>query len=128
MKPCLDVLFHAYSYEKEQLGIVDTISCEEYESLVNEYKLKRTMALKIKTDITCCSCGEPLTRIKEDGEKEQITLFGCGHAAHHSCIDGNCCPVQGCWDNIKARRSSSVHTVSINQKHSTVSFLFNIDE
>ena len=51
MKPCLDVLFHAYDYEKEQIGIVDTISGEEYENLVKEFKLKRSMALKIKTEL-----------------------------------------------------------------------------
>ena len=30
MKPALDVLFHSYDYEKEQLQIMDTMSSDEY--------------------------------------------------------------------------------------------------
>ena len=128
MKPCLDVLFHAYDYEKEQIGIVDTISCEEYENLVKEFKLKRSMALKIKTDVTCCVCGESLIHVMQNGEKEPITLFGCGHAGHRSCIDGDCCPVQGCWDDIKTEKKAVNRHASIAQLHySVVSFIFNIN-
>lgn len=120
MKPCLDVLFHAYDYEKEQLGIVDTITCDEYENVVKEFKLKRSMALKIKTDVNCCQCGESLIRVLENGEKEKITLFGCGHAAHWSCIDNGCCPVKGCWDSIQASKKTESEHSSVVHMHSTV--------
>lgn len=123
VKPCIDVLFHAYDYEKEQLGIVETITCEEYENLVKEFKLKRSMALKIKTNVNCCHCGETLIRVQENGEKERITLFGCGHAAHCSCVDDGCCPVEGCWDDIKKNRESKTRRSSIVQMHAaTVGF------
>ena len=122
LKPCIDVLFHAYDYEKEQLGIVDTITCEEYENLVKEFKLKRSMALKVKTNVDCCQCGESLIRVGENGQKERITLFGCGHAAHCSCIGDGCCPVEGCWDDIKDYRRSNRRRSTVFQTHTTTVF------
>ena len=119
MQPCLDVLFHAYEYENGQIGIVDQLSIKEYESLVKAYKVNRTMALKLKTDTVCCVCNMSLIRSMDNGKKEQITLFGCGHAAHRSCIDRNRCPVEGCWNDIEQeestvrRRSTSSHIRSI---------------
>ena len=127
MQPCLDVLFLAYSYENEQTEIVDHLTIQEYESLLKAYKINRTMALKLKTDTICCVCKGSLVRSMENGGKEQITLFGCGHAVHRSCIDGNRCPVEGCWDNIEQEASPARRRSSSSQIRSPViAFLLNL--
>lgn len=120
MEPCLDVLFRAYSYEYEQAEIVDHLSIQEYESLLKAYKINRTMALKLKTDTVCCVCKGNLVRSMGNGEKEQITLFGCGHAAHRSCIDSNRCPVEGCWNDIEQEASLSRRRSTSSQIRSPV--------
>ena len=120
MQPCLDVLFRAYSYENEQTEIVDHLTIQEYESLLKAYKINRTMALKLKTDTVCCVCKGSLVRSMENGRKEQITLFGCGHAVHRSCVDSNRCPVEGCWDNIEQEASPGRRRSSSSQIRSPV--------
>lgn len=115
MKPALDVLFHSYDYEKEQLQIMDTMSSDEYKNLVNAYKTNRTMALRLKTDMLCCKCGNSLIQSMDNGSKEEVVLFGCGHAVHRSCLDTMRCPVQGCWDGIDTTESSTTrrHSTSV---------------
>lgn len=119
MKPALDVLFHAYDYEKKQLQVMDTMSAEEYHNLVKAYKINRTMALRLKTGATCCVCNNSLIQSMENGQKEEVVLFGCGHAAHHSCISAQKCPVAGCWDDLQVddslsnRRTSKSGSVSM---------------
>ncbi|KAK8800274.1 hypothetical protein WA171_004909 [Blastocystis sp. BT1] len=100
MKPALDVLFHSYDYEKEQLQIMDTMSSDEYKNLVTAYKTNRTMALR-------------LVQSMDNGSKEEVVLFGCGHAIHRSCLDTMRCPVEGCWDGIDTAESSA------GRRHST---------
>ena len=87
MKPALDVLFHSYDYEKEQLQIMDTMSSDEYKNLVTAYKTNRTMALRLKSDLLCCKCKNSLVQSMDNGSKEEVVLFGCGHAIHRSCLD-----------------------------------------
>lgn len=86
MKPALDVLFHSYDYEKEQLQIMDTMSSDEYKNLVTAYKTNRTMALRLKSDLLCCKCKNSLVQSMDNGSKEEVVLFGCGHAIHRSCL------------------------------------------
>ena len=113
MKPALDVLFNSYDYEKQQLQIMDTMSSDEYKNLVNAYKTNRTMALRLKSDLRCCKCGNSLVQSMDNGSKEEVVLFGCGHAIHHSCLDTMRCPVEGCWDGIDTAESS------MSRRHST---------
>ena len=76
MKPCLDVLFDAYAYEKEQYGIVDTITIEEYEHLLKQFKVSRSMGLKLHGSPNCAACGKSLIQKMENGQKENVVLFG----------------------------------------------------
>lgn len=113
MKPCLDVLFDAYAYEKEQYGIVDTITIEEYEHLLKQFKVSRSMGLKLHGSPNCAACGKSLIQKMENGQKENVVLFGCGHAVHQSCLAEDRCPVPDCWKDIqtsdkKIRRQSFV--------------------
>ena len=92
MKPTLDILFNAYDYEKKQHQIMDTLSAEEYDRVVKALKVNRTMGLRLKSDTTCCCCGKSLIQTMDNGLKDKVVLFGCGHATHCSCLDSVRCP------------------------------------
>lgn len=115
MKPTLDILFNAYDYEKKQHQIMDTLSAEEYDRVVKALKVNRTMGLRLKSDTTCCCCGKSLIQTMDNGLKDKVVLFGCGHATHRSCLDSVRCPVEGCWDGIETEEFSS------RRRHSTAS-------
>ena len=123
MKPALDVLFHSYDYEKEQLQIMDTMSSDEYKNLVTAYKTNRTMALRLKSDLLCCKCENSLVQSMDNGSKEEVVLFGCGHAIHRSCLDTMRCPVEGCWDGIDTAESSTGRRHSTSVSISLVYFI-----
>lgn len=122
MKPCLDVLLHAYEYEKEQYGIVDTITIEEYEHLLKQFKINRSMGLRLSGSTNCSACGKSLMRKLENGKKENVVLFGCGHAVHQNCLEDDRCPVPNCWKDIESAEKKPRRHSSVNQMHFVTQF------
>ena len=98
---------------------MDTMSVEEYHNLVKAYKINRTMALRLKTGTSCCVCNNSLIQSLDNGSKDEVVLFGCGHAVHRSCMQSKKCPVAGCWDDLQVdesytnRRASTSGALSI---------------